>query len=165
MKYHKQKYIYVPGDKTQRGSCLQTTIACILDLELDQVPPFHLFFWDEEEDKTLQKMVKEMYHIEEYQNKRYESAYNLWHDSLTFFLASRGIKTEQLYDGENIVEECKISRWLEKNPDVIYTASGTSSRGVKHIVVFQNGKMIHDPHPSNEGLITIDYYTIYNKVC
>jgi len=50
------------------------------------------------------------------------------------------------------------------NKGVIYTASGPSARGVSHIVVYQDGKMIHDPHPSNEGLVKVNYYTIYKKV-
>lgn len=165
MKYHKQLSLYVEGDITnKKGSCLQTAIACILDLELDEVPPFHLFFWSKKEDEILQQMSKEMYHDKEYQERRYEFMYNMWHDALIFFLASKGIKTEYFYDKENTEEEYKISNWLKNNPDVLYTATGDSLRGVKHIVIFQNGKMIHDPHPSNAGLVTIDFYTIYNKI-
>lgn len=33
-----------------------------------------------------------------------------------------------------------------------YIASGPSSRGVLHSVVYSGGKLVHDPHPSNEGI-------------
>lgn len=39
---------------------------------------------------------------------------------------------------------------------VMYLASGPSSRGCKHMVVMQDGKLLHDPHPSDEGLLSID---------
>lgn len=163
MKYHKQKYLVVPGGN-QRGSCLQTAIACILDLELDQVPPFHLFYWSKEEDEILQKMMPEMYHTEEYQKTMYERAYTIWHDALTFFMASKGIKINQLYAGPDVIPECHIDNWLKENPGVIYTATGPSSRGVIHIVVYKDGQMIHDPHPSNEGLVSVNYYNVYKKI-
>ena len=34
--------------------------------------------------------------------------------------------------------------------------SGKSTRGLDHATVWKDGKMIHDPHPSNEGLVTPD---------
>ena len=39
---------------------------------------------------------------------------------------------------------------------VMYLASGPSSRGCKHMVVMQVGNLLHDPHPSNEGILSID---------
>lgn len=34
-----------------------------------------------------------------------------------------------------------------------YIASGVSPRGVRHSVVFRNGQLAHDPHPSDGGLV------------
>jgi hypothetical protein len=36
--------------------------------------------------------------------------------------------------------------------DGLYLASGPSPRGVNHMVVMQDGKLVHDPHPSRAGL-------------
>lgn len=33
-----------------------------------------------------------------------------------------------------------------------YMVSGTSARGCIHMVVYQNGKLLHDPHPSRKGV-------------
>ena len=33
-----------------------------------------------------------------------------------------------------------------------YLASGTTKRGTSHMVVMRGGKLLHDPHPSNDGL-------------
>lgn len=38
----------------------------------------------------------------------------------------------------------------------LYLASGPSPRGLSHIVVMEDGKMVHDPHPSRAGIEKID---------
>lgn len=43
--------------------------------------------------------------------------------------------------------------------DGYYVVCGGSPRGFKsgHAVVYKNGVMVHDPHPENIGLTSIDY--------
>lgn len=41
-------------------------------------------------------------------------------------------------------------------PECVYLASGPSSRGCSHMVVYQDGQMIHDPHPSGEGILEVE---------
>ncbi|MDX9956482.1 MAG: hypothetical protein RBT75_20465, partial [Anaerolineae bacterium] len=36
-----------------------------------------------------------------------------------------------------------------------YLASGTTERGTSHMVVMNDGKPVHDPHPSNAGLVEV----------
>lgn len=36
-----------------------------------------------------------------------------------------------------------------------YLASGDTSRGTSHMVVMRGGKLLHDPHPSNAGLKSV----------
>lgn len=43
----------------------------------------------------------------------------------------------------------------EKTSEAEYLASGTTSRGTSHMVVMRDGKLVFDPHPSNEGLTSI----------
>ena len=38
-----------------------------------------------------------------------------------------------------------------------YIASGPSSRGVSHAVIYSRGSLIHDPHYSNEGISEVRY--------
>ena len=49
--------------------------------------------------------------------------------------------------------------------DVGVIASGPSPRGTKdwhrHAVVWRNGKIIHDPHPSKAGLENIEMYGVF----
>lgn len=36
-----------------------------------------------------------------------------------------------------------------------YLASGSTERGTSHMVVMNDGKLVHDPHPSNAGLCRV----------
>lgn len=42
-------------------------------------------------------------------------------------------------------------------PEGLYLASGPSSRGCSHMVVMENGKLRHDPHPSREGIQSVEH--------
>jgi len=41
-------------------------------------------------------------------------------------------------------------------PDCFYLAYGQSSRGVKHACIYRAGALVHDPHPSGEGIVKVD---------
>lgn len=41
--------------------------------------------------------------------------------------------------------------------DVLYLASGPSGRGCSHMVVMRAGKLVHDPHPSNGGILHVEH--------
>lgn len=41
-----------------------------------------------------------------------------------------------------------------------YLVSGISPRGVGHMVVYRDGALAHDPHPSREGLTEITWTRI-----
>lgn len=52
MKYHIQEQLWNKDDVRPRGSCYPTVLACLLDLELHDVPYFHLLYFITEEEKT-----------------------------------------------------------------------------------------------------------------
>lgn len=50
-----------------------------------------------------------------------------------------------------------MSRFKERDSDIhvpsgLHLVSGKSSRGCEHMVIYKNGTLFHDPHPSNEGI-------------
>ena len=49
--------------------------------------------------------------------------------------------------------------WWSPPNDVVCIAGGMSSRGLGHAVVWCNGHIIHDPHPSHEGIKKIEDFT------
>lgn len=173
MKYHIQEHLYNASEKNPRGSCYPTVLACLLDLELHDVPYFHLLYFNNSEPKeNLLRYFRNRYldgrtpdqvtdPKEEYKKENYSQAvslhFGLWDIARDYWLASIGYKEEIILD---------IDQWLKDHPDTPYMASGKSSRGIDHVVIYMNGKLLHDPHPSGEGLIDLwrEYpFTYLNK--
>ena len=46
------------------------------------------------------------------------------------------------------------------HPGVYYLAAGKTSRGLMHSVIYKDGKLFHDPHPSNIGIDRIEEYDL-----
>lgn len=38
-----------------------------------------------------------------------------------------------------------------------YIASGLSARGVRHSVIYSAGELVHDPHPSGAGILSVEW--------
>ena len=58
---------------------------------------------------------------------------------------------------------CYVEVYARHNPieldvpdDVYYLASGPGPRGHRHAVIYRAGALAHDPHPSREGLLSVD---------
>ena len=66
---------------------------------------------------------------------------NSWKDALKLWLNGIGLKLNEQYE--------------PPNHNQYYIAIGKSNRGILHCVVAQLGETIHDPHPSQDGLINI----------
>jgi len=47
--------------------------------------------------------------------------------------------------------------------DSYYLVTGKTERGTVHVCIYQNGKLLHDPHPSNKGLTEIMNYEFIGK--
>lgn len=45
-----------------------------------------------------------------------------------------------------------------------YIASGESPRGVLHAVIYSGGVMVHDPHPSDAGIVRVEYTRHLQKI-
>ena len=152
MKYHKQEILWKVTDLRPTGTCYPTCLACLMDLELNQVPNFNLIYFTSQIDKdNLEKLRKYRYlhgktleEAESYQKSNHceciSMQYNLWNMVKEYFLASYGLF--ERYIGN-------IDKFIEENPDKPYMIHGTSLREVSHVVIGMNGKFLHDPHPSN----------------
>lgn len=64
-------------------------------------------------------------------------------DALDGFLLSKGYELKML-------PPCQHAKGL-------YLASGATTRGTHHMVVMEGGVLKHDPHPSKQGLVSIDH--------
>ncbi len=127
------------GDIVVNGNCYAAAIASLLDLPISEVPNVEVFFkwapenraWEEVMNKWLELMG---YRIED------ASEFRIFHSEII---------DKEFNEGAvkfNIPEE------RNKLRGQYYLVSGDSPRGVKHICIYQDGKLIHDPHPTNEGI-------------
>jgi hypothetical protein len=48
--------------------------------------------------------------------------------------------------------------WFPAPPKGLHIAGGQSTRGLDHVVLVEDGRMVHDPHPSRAGLLEIEDY-------
>jgi hypothetical protein len=164
MKYHIQEHLYNKEDRFPRGSCYPTVIACLLDMELHEVPYFHLlYFRTEEEKQNMRKLFEGKYFkgltLEQYQNQSdkddnsisnytdriFNALHWIWDNVREYWLASKGYK-------ETYILKESIDQWVKEHPKTPYIVSGKSPRGISHVVIYENGKMIHDPHPGGAGV-------------
>lgn len=126
MKPVDQSILYHEGSKI-RGDCYRACIASILELPLEEVPHFMQIDVDTKE-----------YYLGHVQN---------WLLEKGMFMMSLPEEINEYY------------KWIidEKYPGYVI-ASGVSPRQpegktLHHAVVMKSGKIVHDPHPSREGLV------------
>lgn len=110
------------------GNCLQTAVACVLDLPMEEVP-----------------------HFVAMPENQWWSAFLLWLSArnLRLSMYAERFSGLQVYSGGAL-----ITGPLNAVPrSRLVLAQGESERGFRHVVLYQNGKLVHDPHPSGTGLV------------
>jgi hypothetical protein len=126
-----------------RGNCFAACIASLLELPISEVPN-----------------VETLFHIQG----------NYWQEVMLTFLNSKGYdlctddRFRVFHDDNYGVTEGKRQEWLLQCNNKYYLVSGKSNRGVNHIVIYQNGKMVHDPHPTKEGIVDTKYFQTLEKI-
>lgn len=105
------------------GDCFRTCIACLLDLHPLQVPHF-CDQWVK--DKDIMPEV------------------NKWLALRNLIMFSAAYES----DVDTVLNYLK-----NVNKGVYFMVSGMSERGANHVVIAYEGKIVHDPHPSNAGLL------------
>lgn len=119
-----QQTILHDDPQGREGNCWQTVLACVLDLELDEVPHFVQIDVDTELN---------------------------WFFNTYKWCEKRGLSI--------------VGTPNPPETDDYILVVGKSPRGdFSHVVIYKDGKMFHDPHPSGEGLATQDdFYLITQK--
>lgn len=106
-------------DRNKVGNCFATCVACILGLDIEDVPNVEVLF-----------VVNG----------------NFWLKVFDKWISSIGYNYTQIQENE----------WEENE---LYLANGMTERGTMHSVIYKNGNLFHDPHPSNSGLTEVKFYT------
>lgn len=113
------------------GNCWQAAIASLLDLPIEDVPDFvHVRYPPEKNDGfTPDEQGCNPYH---------------WQDLLAW-LKDRGLQI--------VVIDSRQLRHV--TPRGVYLASGPGPRGLDHTVLMHETVMVHDPHPSDAGILEV----------
>lgn len=126
MLYHKQLNRHRPAEGIT-GDCFRTAIACLLDLEPQQVP--HVF------------------HSLDVTPEAGAAAMRQW-------LAKRGYNLFQfpfaIEKGQSL--DTILTVLNDVNPGALFLLSGTGHSGVEHVVIAGAGRIVHDPSPKDLGL-------------
>lgn len=120
------------SDPSRPGNCFAACVATALNLTLDEVP--HFVEWGQwvatgERKVNLDSDTADRSH---------------WWAMFLGFCWGRGV-TPELVDSVNDAE-----------PGEVVFVGGRSPRGVPHQVLYRDGVLWHDPHPSRAGLESID---------
>lgn len=122
MIYRKQLFRHDPANGVY-GDCHRTAIACLLNLEPEQVPHFGLNFDNGE----------------------------LFHHQVREWLASQGLCQVDSVFNASLDEVLLTQEAL--NPGVHYLLGGKSRTGCGHTVVACGGKIVWDPSLDDAGII------------
>lgn len=131
---HKQRFGHDPENGVY-GDCERTVLACLLDLEPEEVPHFGQLYWND---------------------------MDAWNKGVRDFLEARGLRNMIiLYDCS---VEMVLQHMQVQNPDLYYRMAGDSGvySGVDHVVICLGDKVIHDT--SGSGVVgpskTTGYVTV-----
>ena len=127
------------GDFVVRGNCLAAAIASLLDIQITEVPNIEVL---------------------------YELPGHFWDTVMSKWLEFKGyqISAAPQYgvfhnDGHHYPEGTADSLKYD-----YYLGSGQSVRGVSHICIFKAGELIHDPHPTREGIGPIQCFQRLERI-
>ncbi|HEY9354488.1 MAG TPA: hypothetical protein VIP28_14595, partial [Nocardioides sp.] len=113
-------------DTKRKGNCVAACVATLLGVSLDEVPHF-IEFGIAYGDSETDKV----------------SAGNHWWAMMLGFLAGRGLW----------VTELESVRHADRGE--VLLVCGPSPRGVMHQVLYRDGRLWHDPHPSRAGVLEV----------
>lgn len=120
------------GEIVQNGNCYAAAIASILEVPITEVPNVEVFF-------------------------KFENG--PWIETMLAFLNLMGWELncddrfKVFHDIKFGADEGKRSEYMDHCVNKYYLVSGPSARGVHHICIYKNGKLVHDPHPTKEGIL------------
>lgn len=116
------------GEMVVRGNCFAAAIASLMELPITEVPNVETLF--------------------DVENVSWYDVMDAWIKDKGYQLTDNDAFMRAYHDKEN---ECDIydAKYCHNK---YYIVTAMSPRGIMHCCIYQNGKMVHDPHPTREGI-------------
>lgn len=137
------------GKIVVRGNCYAAAIASLLDLPITEVPNVEVFFSFWPDSDACHEVMNKWLLLNGYKIVD-APEFKIFHDDLEF----RSILIDQ---GDLLTEK-------EQLKGQYYLVSGPSPRGFDHICIYQDGEMVHDPHPTREGILNLVWFEKLVKI-
>ena len=142
------------GNFVQNGNCWAASIASILELPITEVPNFevwydHKFRGRDVNTDSIFRDLTERFLIRHEHTIEIDNRFRVFHLSKDEWESESNIDYDIPYKSLGNYDEL---RELLKNE--YYLITGESPRKVLHVTIWKEYKMVHDPHPTNEGIIT-----------
>ena len=120
----------------QLGTCFRACIATVLEIEVDDMPPFEKMMFQKKAGNWKGTFFK----------WAYDNGYGICEWEMNF------IHERDKYPDAIVIPD-----------DEILIASGRSPRhdSTNHSVVWKDGEILHDPHPSRDGLASEPFIFTY----
>lgn len=133
------------------GNCYAACIASLMELPITEVPNVEVFF---HLDNSFWNEIMLTFINSKGWDIGCDDRFKVYHPELHYQLRGPADKDFDLW-----LNELKFELLRE-----YYLVSGQSSRGVNHICIYQNGRLVHDPHPTKEGILTFDFFQSLEKI-
>jgi hypothetical protein len=144
------------GKQVVNGNCYPTAIACIIGIPPADVPNIETL-WDVGTGYAYSVMSKWL-ETKGYKLNECAFQYSVFHEG------SSKLKGEHITSYLDSLTPEHKALFREELKDKFYLVSGLSTRGVYHICVYKNGELVHDPHPTGEGISTEEIFEAIEKI-
>lgn len=120
-------------DPARPGNCFAAAVATAIDRPLSEVP--HFVEWGQHLHNGQSK-------VSDFEDA--DADRKCWWAMFLGYVAACGLWPEP------------IASLDDAKPGEIVFVNGPSPRGIAHQVLYRDGELWHDPHPSGDGLASID---------
>jgi len=138
------------GDTVVQGNCFAAAVASIMELPITEVPNVETLF---DVDDSMWNNVMIAFIRSKGWDYSVDDRYKVFHPDLHHTLRCPAER-----DWDEWVNELK-----EQLKDKYYLLTGNSPRGFNHVCIYQNGIMVHDPHPTRDGINSFIYFETIEK--
>jgi hypothetical protein len=118
------------GEMVVRGNCWAAAISSLTEIPITDVPNVEVLFDVEGVS---------------------------WYAVMDAWLRGNGFELKDnskfvVFHNPAELNEDSRNALLDELRDRYYMVSGMSPRGISHVCIYKNGIMVHDPHPTREGI-------------